>query len=86
MQQEDRGTRIGGGNDKREQTLNQLLAEMDGFSGNSGVIVIAATNRPGILDSVLPRPEGLMDRKESALFQLYNFGVEKSSAVTSIYS
>lgn len=56
------GTRIGGGNDEREQTLNQLLTEMDGFSGNSEVIVIAATNRPEILDAALLKP-GRFDRR-----------------------
>ncbi|XP_023767437.1 ATP-dependent zinc metalloprotease FTSH 6, chloroplastic [Lactuca sativa] len=59
-----RGTGIGGGNDEREQTLNQLLTEMDGFSGDNGVIVIAATNRPEILDSALLRP-GRFDRQVS---------------------
>ncbi|CAL5046954.1 unnamed protein product [Urochloa decumbens] len=59
-----RGTGIGGGNDEREQTLNQLLTEMDGFAGDSGVIVIAATNRPEILDAALLRP-GRFDRQVS---------------------
>jgi cell division protease FtsH len=52
----------GGGNDEREQTLNQILTEMDGFDGNSGVIVLAATNRADILDSALTRP-GRFDRR-----------------------
>uniref|UniRef100_A0A6N2LE79 ATPase AAA-type core domain-containing protein n=1 Tax=Salix viminalis TaxID=40686 RepID=A0A6N2LE79_SALVM len=51
-----RGAGLGGGNDEREQTINQLLTEMDGFSGNSGVIVLVATNRPDVLDSALLRP------------------------------
>ncbi len=57
-----RGAGIGGGNDEREQTLNQLLTEMDGFSDNSGVILLAATNRADILDSALTRP-GRFDRR-----------------------
>jgi cell division protease FtsH len=66
-----RGTGIGGGNDEREQTLNQLLTEMDGFEGNNGIIIIAATNRPDVLDMALLRP-GRFDRQVSVDLPGYN--------------
>lgn len=66
-----RGAGIGGGNDEREQTLNQLLTEMDGFEGNSGIIIIAATNRPDVLDAALLRP-GRFDRQIMVDLPSYN--------------
>ncbi len=66
-----RGAGIGGGNDEREQTLNQLLTEMDGFEGNTGIIIIAATNRPDVLDSALLRP-GRFDRQVMVDLPAYN--------------
>jgi cell division protease FtsH len=66
-----RGAGIGGGNDEREQTLNQLLTEMDGFEGNTGIIIIAATNRPDVLDSALLRP-GRFDRQVMVDLPTYN--------------
>nr|WP_199250183.1 ATP-dependent zinc metalloprotease FtsH [[Phormidium] sp. ETS-05] len=66
-----RGAGIGGGNDEREQTLNQLLTEMDGFEGNSGIIIVAATNRPDVLDMALLRP-GRFDRQVVVDLPTYN--------------
>ncbi|MDW8421557.1 MAG: ATP-dependent zinc metalloprotease FtsH [Pseudanabaenaceae cyanobacterium SKYGB_i_bin29] len=66
-----RGAGLGGGNDEREQTLNQLLSEMDGFEANTGVIVLAATNRPDVLDAALLRP-GRFDRQIVVDYPDYN--------------
>ncbi len=66
-----RGAGVGGGNDEREQTLNQLLTEMDGFEENTGIIVIAATNRPDVLDPALMRP-GRFDRQVRVDLPSYN--------------
>ena len=70
-----RGAGLGGGNDEREQTLNQLLAEMDGFGVNEGIIIMAATNRPDILDPALQRP-GRFDRKVTVNYPDTNGRVE----------
>ena len=67
-----RGAGMGGGNDEREQTINQLLTEMDGFEGNTGVIVLAATNRPDVLDAALLRP-GRFDRQVKASYCFASF-------------
>ncbi len=77
-----RGSGIGGGNDEREQTLNQLLTELDGFADNSGIIVLAATNRPDILDAALLRP-GRFDRKIEVMLPDLN-GRKKILAVHSL--
>ena len=58
---------MGGGNDEREQTLNQILTEMDGFSSESGVVVIAASNRIDILDPAIKRPGRLIDKLQSII-------------------
>lgn len=60
-----RGTGMGGGHDEREQTLNQMLVEMDGFAANAGIIVMAATNRVDILDPAIRVPADLIERSQS---------------------
>jgi cell division protease FtsH len=70
-----RGSGYGGGNDEREQTLNQLLTEMDGFQGNTGVIIIAATNRADVLDAALLRP-GRFDRQITVDYPTYKGRLE----------
>ncbi|MBT3231008.1 ATP-dependent metallopeptidase FtsH/Yme1/Tma family protein [Candidatus Uhrbacteria bacterium] len=76
-----RGAGLGGGNDEREQTLNQILVEMDGFSPNNGIIVIAATNRPDVLDPALLRP-GRFDRRITLDFP----GLKDRKAILEIHA
>ncbi|NQX83293.1 MAG: ATP-dependent zinc metalloprotease FtsH [Mycoplasmataceae bacterium] len=76
-----RGAGMGGGNDEREQTLNQMLVELDGFSANSGIVVLAATNRPDVLDPALKRP-GRFDR--SIEFRMPD--IQEREAILKIYA
>lgn len=85
-----RGSGVGGGNDEREQTLNQMLVEMDGFSDNEGVVIIAATNRPDVLDRALLRP-GRFDRQVNVpnpdivgREQILNVHIKKIAAASDI--
>lgn len=85
-----RGTGVGGGNDEREQTLNQILAEMDGFSGEEPVVILAATNRPDVLDPALLRP-GRFDRKitlelpqKKARLQILNVHTRKKPIASNV--